>query len=118
MISDRHAESILLSIATEDDFGLYEAIWLLNSRFPEESLAEKYRAAMAALRELHRRGLIRFVQGPADETGSGVVVIDAVEVDTLLQNPVSWYPEYDGTRVVFTAAPAGEEAYRPRRWDA
>jgi len=46
----RDVETILLSSATEDYFGLYEAIWEINSRFPNVTLGRKYDAVANVLR--------------------------------------------------------------------
>ncbi len=37
--------------------------------------------------------------------------IDAVSVEEILSNPVSWYPEYGEIRIVLAATEDGERAY-------
>jgi len=45
MMDVPEVETVLLSSATEDYFALYEAIWEINSRFPDETLGRKYETA-------------------------------------------------------------------------
>jgi hypothetical protein len=100
--------NILLSSACEDSFGLYEAIWELNGKFPDESLGEKYDVATAALLDLFDQGWItleRVKEGQERDALSPEVV------KGLLSNPVSWYPEYEGTSICFVATEAGRSRY-------
>jgi hypothetical protein len=112
-IDRKDAEAMLLSSANEDYTGLYEAVWELNSAYPEASLGEKYDAAESAIRALLSKGLASLYK---------VNVSDAMQLDkyvplenacigSLLENPSSWYPEYHGERIVFAATDEGEKVY-------
>ena len=109
-IDDSRPEEILLSTATEDHHGLYEAVWELNSRFPDASLSEKYRAANSALLSLSAAGHIELYQQRVDGEEQAISVLTAPVAD-LLANPVSWYPEHQGVQVGFVATEAGRESY-------
>jgi hypothetical protein len=110
MNSDEAAIAFL-SLATEDEHWLYEAVWDLNTRFPGESIGQKYDVAKQALANLYSRGWIDFklVRG-VDEEGLSESV-NETDIATMLENPVSWYPEYDGATVVFFATDAGNAHY-------
>jgi hypothetical protein len=108
-IDDSRAEEILLSTATEDWAGLYEAVWELNHRFPASTLSEKYRAASAALSSLYAQGLVEFVREQLDDPTQAREAV-AEPVAKLLANPVSWYPEYQRHQVQFVATDAGRRA--------
>lgn len=112
-IEVKKAEAILLSSANEDEIGLYEAIWELNACFPNSSLGEKYEAAERAVRSLHAKDLIEFhrMVFTDDYKDYQYEPIDPGELDEILSNPVSWYPDYAHVRIVFTATEAGERAY-------
>lgn len=100
--------NILLSSACEDSFGLYEAIWELNSKFPDEPLGEKYIVATAALLDLFEHAWITLerVKGGQEPEALSPEVVRSV-----LSNPVSWYPEYEGTSICFAATEAGRSRY-------
>ena len=112
-IAATEAEWILLSSANEDWIGLYEAIWEFNARFPDSTLGEKYAAAERAVRSLHAKGLVAFARMifTDDYKDHQYEPIDDGELDEILSNPVSWYPDYAHMRVGFTASEAGERAY-------
>jgi len=99
---------ILLSSACEDSFGLYEAIWELNSKFPDAPLGEKYDVATAALLDLVKHGWIaleRVKEGREPEA------VSPEAVRSILSNPVSWYPEYDGTSICLFSTASGRSRY-------
>lgn len=102
---------ILLSSATEDEVGLYEAIWELNGKFPAEPLGRKYDLASRALIDLHRRGWIRLEKVTKTRGERRLEEIAARDVEEMLKNPVSWYPEYDGSSIVFVCTDAGMASY-------
>ena len=104
-------ERVLLSSASEDWIGLYEAIWELNSLFPKETLGRKYDTATNALLNLHNKGWIRFAKASPPKTGKPIAAIGAQEVAEMLSNPISWYPDHDGAAVVFSCTDAGMEKY-------
>ena len=108
-ISDEEASNILLSTANEGGSGLYEAVWEFNAKFPRATLSEKYRAAAGAICSLYKRGLIRLYREHLSQSGnSRFETFQPSEVDELLENPVTWYPEYCGVQIGFSATPAGE----------
>lgn len=102
---------MLLSSATEDRQGLYEAVWEINGRFPDLTLGQKYDGATAALLELHRHGWIRFEREFRSLDNRESEDVPGSDVVTTLGNPVSWYPEYDGSTIVFMATQTGLAHY-------
>lgn len=105
-------EKLLLASAADDYAGLYEAIWELNATFPSESLGNKYEAASAAIRALHARGWIELYEmSPLQEGKYRYQLIPGSEVQAVLENPVSWYPDYGGVRIVFSITDSGEQAW-------
>jgi hypothetical protein len=107
------AEAMLLSSANEDYTGLYEAVWELNSSYPNASLGEKYDAAVGAIRALLSSGLVALYKVNVSEAMylDRYLAIDKSDSWNLLENPVSWYPEYKGERIVFAATDKGERVY-------
>ena len=104
----QEVSNILLSSACEDSCGLYEAIWELNSKFPDEPLGKKYEVAAAAVLELLEHGWIvleRVREGQEPE------VISPEAVESILSNAVSWYPEHDDTTICFVATESGMRRY-------
>lgn len=105
-------EKLLLASAAEDYAGLYEAIWELNAAFPSVSLGDKYDTAAAALRALLGRGWIAlYERSPLPDGEYRYQAIPAAAVESVLANPVSWYPDYSGLRIVFSITAAGEQAW-------
>ena len=96
---------MLLHAAIDDYTGLYEAVWELNSSYPEASLGEKYDAAESALRTLLSKGLVALYKVNVSETMDidRYIAIETSEIGHIVQNPVSWYPDYNGERIVFAA---------------
>jgi len=109
----KDAEAMLLSSANEDYTGLYEAVWELNSSYPDASLGEKYAAAEDAIRALLSSGLVALYKVNVSETMhlDRYLPIEKSDSGHLLGNPVSWYPEYNGERIVFAATDEGERVY-------
>ena len=115
MIDPKTTEAEILSSGAEDWFGLYEIVWGLNSKHPGTSMGDKYQAAEAALRSLLARGWVQLYREVG--TGQGPLRHDPIDpsaYDEILSNPTGWYPEYDGIRIVYTATPAGQQAYLAR----
>lgn len=102
---------MLLSSASEDCFGLYEAVWEVNSAFANESLGWKYDVAREALWRLYQDGFIQFEKVVVKDGDRRSSRVEDSETAAILDNPVSWYPEYDGTRIVFTCTEAGLKKY-------
>ena len=106
MIDLNEAEKILLASATEDYTGLYEAIWELNTVYPNETLGEKYKVAEHALRALLDKKLIALFKASSYFGTSGAPTYSEVafqDLDTILTNPVSWYPEYGNVTFLFAS---------------
>lgn len=112
-INPQEAVKRLLSSATEDYFGLYEVIWEFNAAFPHASIGEKYGAAEAAVRDLLGRGWIALYRRKDGFTQSSprYEQIEPEQVEAVLQNPTSWYPEYADERIECTTTEAGDNAY-------
>jgi len=104
-------EKILLSTASEDWTGLYEAIWELNRLYPDETLGRKYDAAARALLNLHNKGWICFEKASTTKPGKPIAAISGQDVAEMLSHPVSWYPDYDGMVIVFSCTDSGIEKY-------
>ncbi len=115
MISDQRTERILLSTANEDYTGLYELIWVLNTKFPDAPLGEKYSAAERATRKLLDLGWVRLYR--TDLRWQRFEELDTSSAKEALSEPTSWYPvkswgpESEGVLIVFAATEAGEQAY-------
>ncbi len=104
MIDLNEAEKILFASATEGYTGLYEAIWELNTLYPKETLGEKYKAAGHAIRALLDRKLITLFKASSYFGTGGTPTYSEVvfqDLDNILNNPVSWYPEYGNVTFVF-----------------
>ena len=103
----------LLSSALEDYTGLYEAIWELNSLFPNNSLGEKYQVAELVIEEFFSKGYIEFHKWVFTNNYRDYVVEPIVlnDIGELLRSPTVWYPDYNRVRIVFSATEVGEQAY-------
>lgn len=110
------AEYALLDFAGEDDWGLWEAMDVIRTVFPE--LDEQAGRALAgrAIANLVERGHLRLLRGRAlDEDGPA----EPADVSALA-DPASFEPAGDAPEYLSIAiTPAGEEAYyalppRPR----
>ena len=103
----------LLSSAVEDHTGLYEAIWELNSIFPDSSLGEKYRVAELIIREFTSKDYIEFHRWvfTNDYKNHVVETVTLTDIGKLLRDPTAWYPDHNRIRIVFSATEVGEQAY-------
>jgi predicted amidohydrolase YtcJ len=107
------AEHILLVLAVEDYSGLYEAIWDLNGKYPAATLGMKYEVAERAIRSLHSKGLIEFHRMIFSEDYSThkYEPLEESKLDETLSNPISWYPDYNYIRIVFTSTQKGDQVF-------
>lgn len=103
-----------MALAVEDWYGLYEVIWDLNGAHPQESLGEKYRVAERGVRDLVKQGRIELVRWDYLSQPERRNAIALEDVEAVLMNPASWYPEYDGTQIQIGATSAREKAVRRR----
>lgn len=108
----RKAKEALFASANEDYCGLYDAIWELNSMFPELALGDKYKLAHAALEALLIAGLIQLERRT---TKNGKPCYDVLAPDQaagIFSNPTSWYPEYpENEQIGFAATQKGVAAW-------
>jgi hypothetical protein len=89
-LSVQDTRNIILEMLEEDEYGLYEVIWSLNTQHPDAEPAEKVRVAHAAMRELlneHRVALSRAVW--ASQARQPIARSDALG---LIESPVAWAP--------------------------
>ena len=119
-IDRKEAEARLLSSANEDYTGLYEAVWELNSAYPKASLGDKYDAAKDAICALLSKGFVSLYKVNVSEAMSldKYILLEEPNIEHILENPVSWYPEYRGERLAFAATDKGERAYLMNKNDA
>jgi hypothetical protein len=99
----------VLTMATEDMYGLYEIVWTLNESHPDVPKEEKVALGREVIRGLLGRQLVelhRLEWNPPRE----VRVILPDELEAVLQDPSSWDPgqEYIG----FVATSEGIRQYR------
>ena len=100
-------KSEILSLATEDYFGLYEIIWGLNYVFSNLGEAEKISHAKQAVMLLLQDELIQLYKIETEK--KTYVLITSDQVNTVLDQVISWQP---GTSYIgFTATPKGERTY-------
>lgn len=111
----KKAEEALLASANEDGPGLYEAIWELNTLFPDLPLGDKYALAHDALTSLVENGLIRLERGRMIGGSRRFEALKPEQTEEILKNPTSWYPEYpDNERIGFTATEKGVRTWENR----
>ncbi|MEQ8526064.1 hypothetical protein [Gracilimonas sp.] len=94
----------ILSLATEDYFGLYEIIWGLNNEFPELSEAKKISRSKKAISELLQEELIQLYK--IEVSNEKYVLIPADEIGSFLEKAESWKP--GSSYIGFTATLKGE----------
>jgi hypothetical protein len=99
----------VLSLATEDRFGLYEVVWRLNALHPEASAAQKVEAAQLAMADLLDAGLVEICFG----TGSACEALPRLESRQAVADPGAWASPHgtDGRLYTFSATPRGEREY-------
>ena len=100
----QQSEQALLAAAHEDYTGLYEAVWELNTLFPDTPLGQKYQLAQDALTALLKKGLIRLERRTMAGNTPRYEIIPLDQAAQIFQNPTSWYPEYpENTQIGFSA---------------
>jgi hypothetical protein len=92
---DVRAWRALLDAANEDICGLYEAIWELNTMFPDRTEAENRKLAERVMRRLIAEGLVALHRGPTVAKAGeplDLVPIAPEEVESILAQDDSWQP--------------------------
>ena len=82
-INNEIAVQLALEVSTEDYIGLYEIIWELNTKFPNASLWEKYRAGSVAVSILVEQGFIQMFEKELDEPDTEFRIIENGETLSL-----------------------------------
>lgn len=96
--------------AIEDDSGLWEARWEINTHAPDWPVDLRDRRARDAVRELLRRGWIEMFRQV--EPYGARRPLDATEAERTLDDESAWEPAPFGQEAVrISATPAGEAAY-------
>jgi len=80
--------------AQEGNEGLYSLVWELG-RYSNLSIGQKYTLASELLSELVLDGLLVVEVFEDAELNNRVRSLGAAELDTVLNNPCSWYPSYE-----------------------
>lgn len=114
MIDSVVAEGLILARGIEEYCPLSVALGEIDAVYPRAGLVERYEAADAALRSLLRRrwiSLFRCETGPAGAEARREK-LGAEQVDAVLRDHASWYPEHEGWRVEFASTKAGDKAYQ------
>lgn len=98
---------LLLFSAIEDDAGLWEMRWELNTQEQDVPIDERNAHALLAVRELLRRGWARLSWTLEPDTE--LHPIPAEEIERVLADPASWEPvEFGEWAVRISATPEGE----------
>jgi hypothetical protein len=110
-MTDPRMKRMILTSASEDYCGLWEAIWELNSAYPRLSPGEREFAAKAIVRELLEEGLIDLYV--RKEPKAQEERLSREQWDGALSNELYWdAPEGHAAVVVFCTTPKGELACR------
>ena len=100
----------LLWLGIEDYAGLWEAVWELNTRRPEQPEPANRLIAERILRELLDAGHIRLFKSP--EPYGDVASIPLHEAEAALGRCENWAePRPNGVSVRFSTTPSGEALY-------
>ena len=95
----------------EDYCGLWEAVWELNTRYPDLSQRERFVAAESAVRTLISQGWVG-LYGDCDFGGRDLKPLRHEEYEEALLDPTNWEPPFPRSESTwFGATDAGEEAY-------
>jgi len=103
----RDPRADILSIATEDLIGVWEAWWTVNTLQPQLPLSGRLALAEQALKSLVREGLVELSRGSWEAQAA----IPPAEVDAVLREYNTWVAGQDQDLVFFTATGRGREAY-------
>ncbi len=107
MQDQREPRAEILSIATEDLSGVWEAWWTVNTLRPQLPLSERLALAEQALRSLVSDGLVELSRG----SWEAQVPVPPADVDTVLREYNTWVADQDQDLVFFAATDRGREAY-------
>jgi len=100
--------SLILELAVEDFYGLWELVWRLQTRESGLSRERAVQAARSALAALHEQDLVELYRG----TKGDPLPIRAADVPALLAEETSWEEPKEGTGTLLVGATQkGEEAY-------
>lgn len=109
------AEREALELACEDWYGIWDALWILNTHRPDLHPETRARLAAGALRRLSALGHITFIRvpwpGPSGSEDYASLPIEDVEAELEGQG---WKQVPPVSDVWFGATPEGEAAYRAR----
>lgn len=119
MISKALARQQLLSMANEDIYGLYEAVWELRGFFPDNSDEENRELAEELLMSLIAEGLIElFIEKEIDLPPGGCFAFDIEltpvpqkEVGAVLARDKSWEPFERGNGIGFLTTESGTRVW-------
>jgi len=107
-VSDEDAvRAEILSSATEDLHGVWEAWWIANRLFPTLRLSARLSLAEQALSSLVAGGLVTISRGSWDSQ----VAMPAEDVRELLREYDTWVASDKADLTFFEATPTGREAY-------
>jgi hypothetical protein len=104
-LDDVRAE--ILSTATEDLNGVWEAWWSANGLLPALPLSARLALAEEALRSLIAEGLVRLSCGSWEMQAE----VPPGEVESLLRQHDTWVASPDHDLVFFAATPKGVASY-------
>ena len=103
-----NVRSLILDLAVEDFYGLWELVWRLQTCDPGLSRERAIQAARSALVALHEQDLVELYRG----TKGDPLPITAADVPSLLAEEESWNEPREGTgTLLFGATQKGEEVY-------
>lgn len=109
-MTDDEILDLLLFSAIEDDAGLWEMRWELNTQEPDVPAEERNAHALWAVRELLGRGWVQLYQ--ALEPNGELHPIPSEQIQRVLEDPASWEPVAFGKRAVrISATSEGERQY-------
>lgn len=104
---ERDPRAEILSIATEDVNGVWEAWWTVNSLRPQLPLSGRLALAEQALKSLVSDGLVELSRG----SWEAQVAVPPADVDDVLREYNTWVADQDQDLVFFAATERGREAY-------
>ena len=91
---------VFLLNAKEENPGLYELIWELS--YYEISIEDKYKIAHIILNDILFNGLAVLEKYSDLSLKNKVDTIQTEKIEEILNNPVSWYPDYENFVIVIT----------------
>jgi len=109
MIQQPALDCEIMSMASEDMYGLHEIVWTLNVSHPNVAKEDKVAAAQSAVRSLLSRKYIvlhRLQWHPTLDLGA----IPPDQADAVITDPASW--EASQEYIGFVATAAGRREYQ------